>query len=198
MIVRSLCWLLLLLLGFLLLFLLFFFGSSCQLLLFLQVIQITFFIVLISSLVTSKTSGSSKTTGSGASSEAVHSTGVESSKSLVGILFFLVFINPFRPVHLNILIFGGRFDEPGPECSIEVFLLKNEKQVVACFCPLGILGVDFIEKFDRESILSAWALSLEVEVGGGEIDFVVVDVHKRDFDEDSVLALSPSGDRVAE
>lgn len=35
-------------------------------------------------------------------------------------------------------------------------------------------------------------------MGGGEIDFVVVDVHKGDFDEDSVLALSPSGDRVAE
>ncbi len=70
--------------------------------------------------------------------------------------------------------------------------------MVTCFCPLGILGVDFIEELERESILGAWALSLEIEVGGGEIDFVVVDVHKGDFDEDSVLALSPSGDRVAE
>lgn len=98
---------------------------------------------------------------------------------------------------MDVLVFGGGLDEPGPEGGIGVFFLKNEEEVEAGLSPLGVFGRDFIEEFELEGVLFASAGAIEVEVGGSEVNFLIGDVHEWYFKEDSVLSLCPSDHWVA-
>ena len=61
----------------------------------------------------------------------------------------------------------------------------------ASFSPFWLLGVNLFEKLEFEAILFLSAFALELEMGGGELNFLVDDIHKSELDEYFVFALSP-------
>ena len=126
----------------------------------------------------------------------MHLGRVKAAESLVGVFLLLVFVNPLRPVDLDVLILGSALDHPGPEGSISIFLFDDEEKVESGFVPLGGFGVDLLEELELEGILFVSDQSVEFEVGVGEIDFFFLDVHKGHLEEDLVLALSPLYQRM--
>lgn len=121
----------------------------------------------------------------------LHLSGVEAAKTLVGIFFLFILINPFSPVHLNVLVFLGGLDESGPEGAIGILFLEDEEHVEAGFAPFGLFGEHLIEEFKLEGVFFSSAFSLEIEMCGGEVNFFVGNVHEMKLDEDAVFALGP-------
>jgi hypothetical protein len=121
----------------------------------------------------------------------LHLVGVEASESLAGVFFLFVLIDPFAPVDLYVLVFFFVLDESGPEGGIEVFLFQDEEHVETCFVPLGLGHVDFFEEFKGEAVLLLRTFALEGQMGAGEFDLVVEDVHETEFYEDFVFSLGP-------
>lgn len=97
---------------------------------------------------------------------------------------------------MDVLIFDVGFGHPWPEGRLGIFLLKDEHKVEAGLGPFGFFCVDGFEEFEFEGILFVSTGSLELEVGAGEFNFFIGDVHEGDFQEDTVLALSPFDQRM--
>lgn len=128
----------------------------------------------------------------------LHLRGVEAAKTLIGIFFLFILINPFGPVDLNVLIFLGGLDESGPEGAIGILFLEDEEHVEAGLAPFGLFGEHLIEEFKLEGVFFSSAFSLEIEMCGREVNFFVGDVHEVELDEDAVFALGPFCCRMAE
>jgi len=128
----------------------------------------------------------------------LHLRRIKSSKSLVGIFFFLVFVYPFSPIYLNVLIFFFSLDQSWPKSSIRIFLLKYEKHMEASFAPFWLFCVNFFEKFKFEAILFLRALCFKCEMSWREFYFFIDNVHEMDLNEYTIFALSPFSGGVAE
>lgn len=128
----------------------------------------------------------------------MHLGGIETSESLVGVLFFLVLVDPLRPVYLDVLALLVGLDQPGPEGGIDILFGECEEQMEAGLGPLGFLSNNLSEKFKLEGILLASTFSLEVEMGGSEVNFFIDNVHEVQLHEDTVLPLRPFGGWMTE
>ena len=123
----------------------------------------------------------------------LHLIGIVSAKSFVLILLFSIFIDPLCPIHLDILIFLGAFNQSRPKGSIIILLLQDKKHMEASFMPFGFFCNNLIKQFQLESILFVATFSLESKVSGSKINILIGDVHKMYFNEDSIFSLSPFG-----
>lgn len=59
------------------------------------------------------------------------------------------------------------------------------------FIPFRLLGVNLVEELKFEGIFFLCAFTLKLEMGGGELNFLVNDVHEGEFNEYFVFTLSP-------
>jgi hypothetical protein len=50
------------------------------------------------------------------------------------------------------LVFGGGFDESGPESRLVVFLVEDKEEMEAGLGPLGVFAVDLVEEFDVDGV----------------------------------------------
>jgi hypothetical protein len=128
----------------------------------------------------------------------LHLVGVEAAKSLVGVFFLFVFINPLGPINLNVLVLLSGLDESWPKGSIGFLFLKGKEHMESGLTPLGLFSDDLVEELQLEGILFAATLSLKIEMCGSQVDLFVGDVHEVELDEDAVLALRPFSCGVAE
>jgi hypothetical protein len=128
----------------------------------------------------------------------LHLTGVQVANALVGIFFLIVFIDPLRPIDLDVLVLLGGLDESGPKGAIAILFLEDEEHMEAGFVPLGQFSSHFLEEFKLECVLFAATFSFKVEMGGCQVHLFVDDVHEMDLNEEAVFALGPFGGRVAE
>jgi hypothetical protein len=77
---------------------------------------------------------------------------VKASQALVGLLWFLILIDPLGPINLQILVFLLGFEESGPEGRIWVLLLDDEKQMEASFSPFRGSFINLFEEFEGEGV----------------------------------------------
>lgn len=80
----------------------------------------------------------------------LHLGRIDTTETFLSFFFLLVFINPFLPVNLDVLIFLIGLAEPGPERLGFVLFNEDEKEMEASFCPFGLLFVDFVKEFKSE------------------------------------------------
>jgi hypothetical protein len=83
----------------------------------------------------------------------LHLWWIETPQSFVGILLLLVFIYPFTPIDLDILIFCLCFQKSRPESCIFIFFLDDKDEMKACFCPFRSLTIDLGKELKTEFIL---------------------------------------------
>ena len=107
----------------------------------------------------------------------LHLGRVQSSKTLVGILFLLVLVHPLGPVHLNIWILLGKFCQSWPKCGILILFLEDNQEMETSFSPFGGLIVNLPVKLEVQGILFLSTLSRESQLVRWEIDLLVDEVH---------------------
>ena len=127
----------------------------------------------------------------------LHGRWVKTSKSFIRVLFFLILVNPFAPIDLNILIFVLVFQQSRPESTISILLLHDKEQMETSFGPLWFFWHNFLAEFEVERVFFLTTSACESDVGWGKIDFLFSDVHERHFEEESVFALGPPDDRMS-
>lgn len=108
----------------------------------------------------------------------LHGVGIETSQSLTGILLFLIFINPFSPIDLEVLIFLSGLDQSWPKFAISALLLEGKEHVESSFAPFGLLDYDLLEELQWEGVFLLGTFSFEEDMCGAEVYFFIDDIHK--------------------
>lgn len=106
-------------------------------------------------------------------------------------LFFFILVNPFCPINLNILIFSSAFSESWPKWFCCIFLMQNNQEMETGFSPFRLLRINSIKKFKIEWIFLVITDSMKCNSSFSEIDFLLLNIPKANFNEDSIFSLSP-------
>lgn len=83
----------------------------------------------------------------------LHLWWIKSSQSFVRILLLLIFIHPFTPIYLDVLIFCLCFQKSRPERCIFIFFLDHKDEMKPCFCPFWSLTIDLSKELKTKFIL---------------------------------------------
>ena len=106
------------------------------------------------------------------SSEGLHLRRIQSSHTFFSFFFFIILVNPFCPIYLNVLIFSCAFWEARPIWFVVFFFLKYYQQMKPSFSPLRLLNINLTKQFNIEIVFFRITNSIECYFVNSQIDFL--------------------------